>query len=153
MEVQLTRKWHRHHKLWRKKIALVAGLRKGRGKEFGRTLVRVRGRNNRGPVPIPFSLPLPNLNPFLSLSKACCACLGKDSKRSELSTVRHIAKKIFEKYVNMSSSNTRGWRPNYTGIRSSVSWPPSSCTLRSRENQNHLLLDCLTRHYISPLFI
>ena len=59
MEVQLTRKWHRHHKLWRKKIVLVAGLRKGRRKEFGRTLVRVRGGNNKGPIP--FSLPPPQL--------------------------------------------------------------------------------------------
>ena len=39
----------------------MAGLRKGRGKEFGRTLVRVRGRNNKGPIPIPFSLPPPQL--------------------------------------------------------------------------------------------
>ena len=89
----------------------MAGLRKGREKEFGRTLVRVRGRNNKGPIP--FSLPPPQLK-SLSLSKAYCAGLGKDSKRLELSTVRLIAKKIFEKYLNMSSSNTRGCRPNYT---------------------------------------
>ena len=64
MEVQLTRKWHLHHKLWRKKIVLVAGLRKGGGKEFGRTLVRVRGRNNKGPIPFSLSPPQLKSLPF-----------------------------------------------------------------------------------------
>ena len=64
MEVQLTRKWHLHHKLWRKKIVLVTGLRKGRGKEFGRRLVRVRGRNNKGPIPFSLSPPQLKSLPF-----------------------------------------------------------------------------------------
>ena len=67
----------------------MAGLRKGRGKEFGSTSGRVRGRNKQGLLS--FSS---RDRKSLSLSKDRHAGQRKDSKRLELLSTRLIAKKL-----------------------------------------------------------
>ena len=84
-----------------KKIIWVAGLRKGRAKEFGRTSARVRGRKKKGSPPFPS-----RARKSLYLSEAYRAGQEKDSKRLGTLSARLIAKKL----CDMSSSNTQGWR-------------------------------------------
>ena len=69
----------------------MAGLQKGRGKEFGRTRVCVRGRNKQGFLS--FSSRDPK---SLSLSKDCHAGQRKDSKSLGSLTARLIARKLCE---------------------------------------------------------
>ena len=69
----------------------MAGLQKGRGKEFGHTRARVRGRNKK--VFLSFSS---RDRKSLSLSKDCYAGQRKDSKRLESLSARLFAKKLCE---------------------------------------------------------
>ena len=71
----------------------MAGLRKGRAKEFGRTTARVRGRKKKGSPPFP-SRARKSLS--ISLSKACRAGQRKDSKRLGSLSARLTAKKLYE---------------------------------------------------------
>ena len=90
------RKWHRHHKLSRKKIVWVAGLRMGRAKEFERTSARVRGRKKKGSPPF-------HSRVRKSLSLSLLRRPRKDSKRLGTLSARLTAKKL----CDMSSSNMR----------------------------------------------
>ena len=72
-----------------KKIVWVAGLRKGRAKEFGRTSARVRGRKKKGSPLFPS-----RARKSLYLSEAYCAGQGKDSKRLGTLSARFIAKNV-----------------------------------------------------------
>ena len=74
-----------------KKEVWVAGLQKGRGKEFGRTRVCVRGRNKQGFLS--FSSRDPK---SFSLSKDCHAGQRKVSKSLGSLTARLIARKLCE---------------------------------------------------------
>ena len=72
-----------------KKEVWVAGLQKGRGKEFGRTRARVRGRNKQG-----FLSFSSRDRKALSLSKDFHAGQRKESKRLGLLSARVIARKL-----------------------------------------------------------
>ena len=117
-----TRKWHRHHKLSRKKILWVAGLRKGRAKEFGRTTARVRGRKKKGSATLSS-----RARKSLSLSKTYRAGQEKDSKRLGTLSARDIAKKLYEyvklEYERLTSLLHLGrLQSSDANTKASVSW-------------------------------
>ena len=144
------RKWHRN-KLSKKRIVRVAGLRKGRGKEFGRTRAHVREGNKKGPLP--FSLPPPpNLNLLLSLSKAYRTGQEKDSKRLELLSARLIAKKICE-HVELKCARLTSQLHWKTELVFDPRLHDLQILVLCVHGESKPFSGCLTRQYKPPLYL